>query len=274
MRIKLTVLVEDTATQTNLFAEHGLSVLIETRYRKILFDTGQGGVIEHNAAELGIDLSCVDTVVLSHGHYDHAGGLGKIVSASPDVEVYCHPKAFLSRYVEITEDDGSRMLKKAGAYKAGLSMDKIKYISSPTEITPGIFLTGEVPRKTDYERVSLKFRRGENGSEHDTIPDDMSMWFRIEGGVAVLSGCAHSGIVNTVSYIRELSDTKPVVVIGGFHLWNASENRLKTTVTELKKLGTERIVAGHCTGDDALNLFRNSFRMTRLTSGLVLNFNN
>ena len=217
------VLVEDH----NKINEHGLSFYIESNGQKILFDTGQSDLYYKNAKEMGIDLSMIDLVVLSHGHYDHGNGLTHLGG----VTLVCHPKVFSKRYRN-KKYIGINQSRKEIEEKFDLVTSKKPYF-----ITKDICFLGEVkPRATNYTL--------EDGSI-DYIPDDSALAINTENGLVVITGCSHAGIINIIQRSQEVfKKDKIYAVIGGFHLKEIN-SALDRVAKALKNI--EIIYTGHCT---------------------------
>lgn len=248
---RLTILCENSvAGPGGLIGEHGWAVHVATDDLNILFDTGQGLGLVHNSRLLGIDLADLDAVVLSHGHYDHTSGLPDVLAACGEVDVYLHPKCFQDRYAhhdqsvrEVGIPFKKSMLESRGA--------RFQPVSEFVEIFPNVFLTGEVPRRTDFEQPDpqLKIQSGKFGWVQDTVPDDMSMILRTTRGLVVLLGCAHAGLINILNHITEQLPGQGVhTVIGGTHLGFAPVHQFEATLEALESYGIKQLGTGHCTG--------------------------
>ncbi len=270
---KITVLVENTAGPRGLLAEHGLAFWLEFGQKKILFDTGQGLTLEHNSKVLGIDLKQTDAVVLSHGHYDHTGGLEHILDLCGSVEIYAHPAAFLPKYSR--RNDGSAESSGIPEFARKDLHDLLNcYIGTehPTRIFGSLFATGQIPRMTDFEKNTGPFFVDRECRQSDLIPDDQAMYFESARGTVVLLGCAHSGIINTLQYIQRLTNNRPIhTVIGGTHLVSASSEKLEATIDELAKFNIDRLAAIHCTGAPAAARLWNSFPKACIASRVGTN---
>jgi 7,8-dihydropterin-6-yl-methyl-4-(beta-D-ribofuranosyl)aminobenzene 5'-phosphate synthase len=250
--IKVTVLVENTAFGPDIRGEHGLAFWIETGSKRVLFDTGPGpDVLVHNAQHLGIDLGSTDAVVLSHGHYDHTGGLMEVLERAGKIPVFLHPGALIPRYSQ--KKDGS--VREIGAPSPlgestlrGLA-SSLTWTTGPSPVADGIRVTGRVPRRTDYEDTGGDFYLDEACSAPDPIEDDQSLFFDTSEGTVVLLGCCHAGVVNTLRYIQEMTGGRLIhAVLGGTHLIAASEVRMDQTVHELRKMDIALLAPAHCTG--------------------------
>jgi 7,8-dihydropterin-6-yl-methyl-4-(beta-D-ribofuranosyl)aminobenzene 5'-phosphate synthase len=248
--IKITILVDNQAGE-GLLAEHGLSLLIEAGNRCILFDTGQGGALFANAEKLGIDLGKIDSLVVSHGHYDHTGGISHLQLVAPGINIYCHPAVVLPRYG--ARNDESKSLGMPTTALAALDrfpLNKIHWANKALFLSGGIGLTGPIPRETEYEDTGERFFLDPAGHRPDLVADDMALWINTPQGLVVCVGCSHAGLVNTLSYVRRLSGATVIrAVIGGFHLLLANDLRVGRTIDFLSSLSPELVVPCHCTGD-------------------------
>jgi 7,8-dihydropterin-6-yl-methyl-4-(beta-D-ribofuranosyl)aminobenzene 5'-phosphate synthase len=266
--LKLSVVVENTASMTNpcVWAQHGLCLLLQIELSgsecvNILMDTGASlDVTLHNIDALNLDLSRVDVIFLSHGHYDHTGGLiGVLRRIGKPVPVVAHPSIFDPKL------KGKPYLKFIGPTFTAAQIEAagavMIYAKNPVTLAKDVLTSGEVERTTPFEEVD-GFQTVEDGRFiEDRLRDDQALIIHIEGkGLAVISGCAHSGIANTVKYAQKVTGIKDVyAVIGGFHLEKASEERIRSTLEELQKLNPRIIGPGHCTGIKAINHFIETF---------------
>lgn len=272
--ITITVLVDNVAAEGLAF-EHGFSAWLEIAGRRLLFDTGQGTALEGNADKLGIDLRTADMLVLSHGHYDHTGGLPLVIGRAPAVEIYAHPAVTGPRYA--IRAGIAKTVAMPAAARAALEgrTAGVSWVTGPLELTAGVGVTGPIPRITDYEDTGGPFFVDEEGRQADLIPDDLALWVRADAGLVVVVGCSHAGLVNTLHHALRLSgETRLHAVLGGFHLGEASETRLARTTGELRQLDPDLIVPCHCTGNVAAERLERTFgeRVVRGSAGAVFRF--
>jgi 7,8-dihydropterin-6-yl-methyl-4-(beta-D-ribofuranosyl)aminobenzene 5'-phosphate synthase len=256
----ITIVVDNQAGD-GLLAEHGLSLWIDAGDTRILFDTGQGAALAYNAGKLEIGLEQTDILVLSHGHYDHSGGIPLVLKAARQAKVYCHPGVVQPRYS--TRNGMAKeihMPRESMAAIDKLPAEKLNWMSRARLVARGIGLTGPIPRETDYEDTGGPFFLDPQARRADPIKDDLALWIRTEQGLIVCVGCCHAGVVNTLRHVFRLSGINRLrALIGGLHLLNAQEERLAQTVAALHDFAPELIVPCHCTGHKATQLLTSSF---------------
>jgi len=250
MKFRITVLCDNSVGPiSGTLGEHGFAALVEHEGGTVLFDTGQGNTLLHNAQRMNRDLRKVGKVVLSHGHYDHTGGLWPLLQACGGKEVYAHPAVFARRYAvrdrersqSIGIPYGEEFLRGQGA---AFNLSRVF-----REIEPDIFLTGEVPRTTPYEQGDTGLFCDDAGCISDHLPDDQSLILRTARGLVLLLGCCHAGIINTIELAREKTGiTELYAVIGGSHLGFCSQAQLDETIKALRVSGVQKICGSHCTG--------------------------
>jgi len=271
----LQILVDNRA-EAGLESEHGLSMWIEVDGRKILFDTGTGKILESNARKLGIDVHTADLLVLSHGHYDHTGGVGRFLQHTRQSHVYCHPSAVLPRYA-VRNGSGTSisMPHESIAAMDKLSEARLHWVQEPLHLGEHMGLTGHIPRKTSFEDTGGPFYLDPAGNRPDPIDDDMALWIRTQKGLVVVTGCCHAGLINTLDYIFHLNNgMKICALIGGFHLMGATPLRLNLTMQALAAFEIDLLVPCHCTGQAAVELLKKTFdiRVSPGAAGKILQF--
>lgn len=260
--IRITTLVEDISPDPRLEAEHGLAFWIETGSESVLFDTGQGRALFGNARSLGIKLEQAAAVVLSHGHYDHTGGLAQLLQAAPRARVYAHPAAFQPK----TARNGAGRFHSIGMPASDpeavrKQAEELIWTEQALEIGYGLWVTGTIPRVTEFENhQDDRFFLDEAGGQPDSLIDDQALFFEASRGVVVLLGCAHAGVINTLKHISQLTGHKPIyTVMGGMHLGDAAPGRIESTIRALPDFKIERLGPAHCTGGEATRKFFEAF---------------
>ncbi|PKL24066.1 MAG: MBL fold metallo-hydrolase [Spirochaetae bacterium HGW-Spirochaetae-3] len=248
--MKLTVLIDNSAIIDRYFlAEPGFSCLLEDDDTMLLFDAGYSAAFLDNAAAMGIDLGAIDAVVLSHGHDDHAGGLRHWLARGPAAgggrrpALIAHPRAF----------DPKRLGDLAIGSPAGLpelsSRFQPRLSSVPLALGARFVFLGEIPRRNGCEaREPIGDTDGPTGTIPDYIVDDSAIVWKGDEGLVIVTGCSHSGIVNIAEYAIEVcGDDRVADIVGGFHLLEATDERLGFTAGRLKRLAPRAVHPGHCT---------------------------
>ena len=251
--LKITTLVENTAFKRGLLAEWGLCVLIEAGDKTILLDSGASPhAVLHNAGLLGVDLGRVDVMVLSHGHFDHTGGLTAVLAAmDKKIEIIAHPSIWDLKYARRNDPEHYEYcgipysrdeLERLGA--------RFTLTTGPTWITEDVAVSGEEPMTTDFEAPDeiLCLKQGQKYIR-DNVDDDQSIYIKTNLGLVVVAGCAHRGIINVVRHARKLTGMDSVyLVLGGTHLFTAPDSQLTKTIEAFRELGVAWIGVSHCTG--------------------------
>ncbi len=247
--IKITVLCENTVGMpAGLVGEWGLAMLVEAAGKKIMFDTGEQGMVISNAAALGVDLLAVDALVMSHGHYDHAGGMRAFLRYRGRLPVYLHPDFFMPRFSSMPREHYVGVPYRREDLSS-LGADFV-FSREPVEIAPGVWFSGEVPRKTDFEKGdgALFYFNGDK-KVNDLVYDDVSLFCVTRQGILIVSGCAHAGIVNIIEHARQVTGINQVYgIIGGTHLGPVSTAQQEATVEYLRELDLKFLAVNHCTG--------------------------
>lgn len=245
----MTVLIENSKpADSSLVAEHGLSFFVETARTKFIFDCGQSGAAFDNAKILGIDLHDIKFAVLSHNHYDHAGGFVRLMDFAPIRKIFTGENFWEEKFSNETYRGGLReeILSSRGIEQI-ICRDVI-------QLDENSWLVGNFKRRYDFETIPKKFLRGEK-----KIPDDFSdeivLVLRGRGGLTIVTACAHVGVLNIVAGVRERLGAVHTV-IGGLHLSGASDERISRTLDELDVLGIKKILPCHCSGENFISKCR------------------
>ena len=269
-------------------AEHGFSAILDIAYthnkatktNKFLFDTGvsKDGIV-HNSNVLGVNLTDIETIILSHGHFDHISGLISILEKiGKPIEIIVHPEAFLKRWLIFPNGNKARLdfLNEEEILQSGgiiRKLDKISFLPRTENnldendsyavkniVNNRVIVTGEIPRVTEFEKgFPLHYKEEKN--EFDLVPDplvndDQALVMNIKNkGLLILTGCGHAGIINTIKYAKKVTGVRKIYsVIGGFHLSGQGyEECIPFTITELKRENPRYVVPCHCTGWKASN---------------------
>ena len=266
----LTITILSTMLADEGFGEWGFAALVEVDGRRILFDTGANDdTVQRNVKVLGLDLSNVETVVLSHNHADHTTGLmplrRQLAASAPKAlgTLYAGKGLFWPRVNEGQTDD--RMARIRQEYEA--SGGRVVDVTAPTELAPGVWLTGPVARvhpERNWSRVGRV--RSESGEIEDTVPEDMALVVNTSEGLIYLFGCGHAGVINTLDQGRRtIGPARVRAIIGGLHLFAADEAHLAWTASKLKTFGVQQLVGAHCTGVESVYRLRELAGLTRQT---------
>ena len=280
--VQITVLVEDSnsSVKPKLKSKHGLSFYVQAKIGDdkvtVLLDAGPSSdTLLHNVAALGVNLEDVDVVALSHGHYDHTGGLIEALKLMKKrVPVIGHPTLFDPKLSLMPH------LRLIGAPVKSSDVESAGgvplLVTGPVKIADGITTTGEVPRTTGFESVKGFWTVHNRSFVDDVMLDDQSLVVDVESkGIVVVAGCAHSGIINTIKYAQKITGNRRVyAVLGGFHLISADTKRIQSTVDELEKLDISFVGQCHCTGKKATEKLAEVFgdRCRPLHAGEVIKF--
>jgi 7,8-dihydropterin-6-yl-methyl-4-(beta-D-ribofuranosyl)aminobenzene 5'-phosphate synthase len=279
-RLTLTVLVDNTTLTDRYFVgEPGLSFLIRTAEKKILFDTGYSGLFLANAEKMGFSLRDLDYVVLSHGHLDHSGGLVTLVRNLTEAKIegnphrvpefIAHTRCFYPKEKLPLRNNGSILGEAEVRRQFPLNLS-----DKPVWITEDCVFLGEIPRKFAFEKADPGKRRimmPDGRAEPDTLRDDSALAYRSSDGLVIITGCSHAGICNITEYARKVcGESRVTTIIGGMHLLSPKPERLRHTAEYLRDLHLKSLHACHCTSLAAKLLLANSCPLQEVGVGTTL----
>ena len=289
MKWKLTTLIENHMDKEERCEwEHGLSILIESVNQeptvRLLMDTGQSGIFYDNAAKMGISLKDLSALLLSHAHYDHAGGVKRLVEKETVRKMYVGKDFFQGKYYQKkdgTMKDIGIAFSREELEKKGISVCEIK--EDVQMIFPGVTIYRNFEQTVGYEQLNPRFfiKKEENKSvtncfsdelqsqltreellseyTKDSFTDEIAVALDTEKGLVVIVGCSHPGIMNILRTIEKRSGKNICGVVGGTHLMEADEERLRKTIADLKEMNIDFIAVSHCTGEDNLEMIKENF---------------
>lgn len=251
--MKITCVVENLVYQAGLKGEHGLSLWISSSEKdNILFDTGQSSLLLENASQLGLDIKGLKNIVLSHGHYDHTGGLKYLLAENPDVSIFVHPSIWWKKY------------RKDGSFIGfDVSPDAAKNFQvnrGHIEIQDGIFLDSDLfPPNTpaQYNKGLMVDRNGV--LQPDNFEDEQYLIIQRDNGLILITACTHKGIIPILDTLQTRYSQEINTIIGGLHLRHESEESIKKVIKQLEERKIKRLYVNHCTGINAYTLIKNEF---------------
>lgn len=258
--LEFQILTDNIVNRPHLLAEHGLSLWIKNDDIQILFDAGQTSVFLQNALSMGIPINDADAVVLSHGHYDHCGGVPSYPFGSSNTKIYIGPGAFKKK-----------LSAKGHMHEIGIPWspefrkkvkDRIVVTDGCSEIFPGIYVLGTIEQTNEFEKISPCFFTERNGARTEDLMDDEQMLvIESNGSLTVFSGCSHKGIVNCVEYVKKrIPDKKINTLVAGMHLRDTDTKRLNATIDYFVNSEIEHIIPLHCTGIQEVCKLKNALQ--------------
>jgi len=275
--MKLSVLVDNNSIIDRYFlAEPGLSFLIQDEDKTVLFDTGYSGIFLDNAQKMGLDLTYLDYLVLSHSHLDHTWGLDRLLRYYTELAIekrpfkkptlITHPETFTSVRTEDIDQLGSLLSKRKLEKHLTLGLSK-----EPQKLSENLTFLGEVPRRNSFESIST-YGWKEGASDDDFVIEDSALVYNSSEGLVIITGCSHAGICNICEYAKDVcSKEKIVEIIGGLHLQNPPLEQLQGTWEYLKSLQPDIVRACHCTDLDSKIALSKVVKIIEVGVGLTIN---
>lgn len=265
--MKIINLMEDTIGEAKVYAEHGFCIYLETQKHRILADTGASEKTWENAKKLGVDLDTIDMVFLSHGHYDHSGGILSFAEQNPHAKIYIHARAGYDYYsfpeeISLSQKAVYGREKYIGIDKKILELPQLVIVEKGCRIDQEISAFSEVTGRRKWPKSNLRLKRKEGDTYmQDSFDHEQYMVVEAENKKLLISGCAHNGILNILDRFRELYQCDPDVVISGFHMVKKTDHAsdeimlIQDVAKELRKMDTQ-FYTGHCTGIPAFQMMK------------------
>lgn len=260
--MKITTLIENNKGSVDgLEYEHGLSFFIEINDKHILFDTGQTGAAIENAKKLHIDLAKTNYLILSHGHYDHTGGVKRLLeNGTMNISSVLVGEGFFNSKYKIVEDE---LVFIGNSFDKGVFNEKkipVLEVDAPKEFENGVWIFREFQNNNEFEEMNPKFvRKEQERLVLDDFKDEVSLAIQTTKGLVVIVGCSHPGILNILTTIHKSLNLPIYAVVGGSHLVDADEKRIMQTITAMKDMQIKKLYLSHCTGELAMQFLKKEF---------------
>lgn len=271
---RIHILADNKAVNDHFLAEHGLSLLLEMEDGQTwLWDTGQGNGFLANANQMDLNVTKASGCALSHGHYDHTGGMPHLLQAGFHSPIVAHPGIFQPRF----HVPPTGQVRPIGNPNANSAMDYPGFVGQAREslLTPGLRFMTTIPRRPGHFQAVAGFFFDAQGKLPDPVEDDACLVADTTKGVVLVLGCCHSGLANTLLEVGDRLGKKQIfAVVGGLHLMNSDTPDFMDTLTALAQANVQEVYAGHCTGQKAQNSMREQFpgKWIETKSGMTIEF--
>jgi 7,8-dihydropterin-6-yl-methyl-4-(beta-D-ribofuranosyl)aminobenzene 5'-phosphate synthase len=259
--VKIVILAENTAYKAP-YAEWGFSALIKDGKKKYLFDVGlSGNCVLQNAKYLQQSLNGLDGIIISHGHDDHGGGLEKVLSEIGGSEVFANKGVFQNKFSKMLGKHEFSGLTFSQSDLENKFASKFFAIEGILQLSKNVFVLSNVPMVNPKEKISSRFYVEKDGKKvKDEFQDESNLILKTQAGIVIVTGCSHRGLINIIQSVKEHFSEKIHAVVGGAHLFDASQKQYEFVIESLKDENIDRLILGHCTGFDRLIEMKSVFK--------------
>ncbi len=273
------ILCDNNIGRMDFLGEHGFAAHVNHDSGAYLFDTGQGMTLPHNVRQGGLRLEDLDAVILSHGHYDHTGGLGWVLEQTGPIDIHAHPDVFSPHLAKVASD-ASKPPRPVGCPRTQAELEsaggRFVFHTATAQIAPGLwFISGYARHPSQTPADTKLVLAGADGPIPDPVAEDASLLLETPSGPVLLLGCAHGGVLNILDHIRDcLGFERLHAVLGGTHLMFFPSGQVRKVIEAFERFKVALVGVSHCTGDDAAMQLAQHFgdRFQRAAAGTVFSF--